>query len=274
MRESANPDDVRYLLCDLDHTTFRFRVKPQTRSPADGIEQAVVAYIQTHPGVTVNDIRTQVPPFADHNYSYARNLLVRLVDKGVLELDGHALLEEVDGRYERVPRCDLCGESSEGHRIVLWKYNTPVVRCSRCGLLYANPRWTAEHLFGRYTEDYWQQYAEKVRHTAVDPVLNQARWSQNLDSLEHVRQTNRLLDVGCATGEFLAAAQSRGWELYGVETSRIAAEQAEWLTGAQVYVGTLETAPYPDGWFDAVTLWDVIEHVQSPSAYIQRKRAC
>lgn len=270
MRESATPGDMQYLLRHLDHTIFRFRVKLKAHSPIDSVEQAVIDYLQSHPGATVNAVRADVPPLPEESYSYARDLLARMVDAGVLELDGQSPLEEVDGRYERVPSCDLCGAPSDGHTIVLWKHNTPVVRCSACGLLYSNPRWKAEHLFGRYTEEYWQHYTDSVRDTAFDPLLNEARWRNYLSYLDLVRQTGRLLDVGCATGEFLAAARSRGWETHGVETSRVAASRAEEIAGAQVHVGTLDTAQYPDGWFDAVTLWDVIEHVQSPSSYVAR----
>jgi 2-polyprenyl-3-methyl-5-hydroxy-6-metoxy-1,4-benzoquinol methylase len=76
--------------------------------------------------------------------------------------------------------------------------------------------------------------------------------------------------VGCATGEFLAAARDAGWETYGVETSAQAADMAASRSGSQVHTGTLDTAPFEAGWFDVVTLWDVIEHVQSPSAYVKQ----
>ena len=76
-----------------------------------------------------------------------------------------------------------------------------------------------------------------------------------------------MLDVGCATGEFLAAAKARGWEGYGVETSAIAADYAARTYGVQIHVGALDSVPWPAGWFDAVTLWDVIEHVPSPRRY-------
>jgi 2-polyprenyl-3-methyl-5-hydroxy-6-metoxy-1,4-benzoquinol methylase len=199
-----------------------------------------------------------------------RTLVVGLVDEGALEVVGYTRLVEIDPRYETVPACDLCRAPSDRHPVVFWKYNTPVVRCTGCGLLYSNPRWKAEHLFGRYTNEYWQQYADKVKSTALDPVANEARWGPYLDTLEMARVNGRLLDVGCATGEFLVAAKARGWETQGVEPSPIAAQLAEERTGAVIYTGTLDTAPFPDRWFDVVTLWDVIEHVQSPVAYIEQ----
>lgn len=262
---------MSYMLRDLAITPVRFRVKDgkgKRGTPGNNPSAEIAAYVQAHPGAGVNDLRTHVSALDNWSYDKVRALLVRLVEKGVLALDGHLPLESVDLRYERVPACDLCGSPSSGHSIVLWKHNTPVVRCRQCGLLYANPRWQAEHLFGRYTDVYWAHYADKVRHTALDPTTNQARWDPYLATLELARSTGRLLDVGCASGEFLLAAQARGWEVYGLETSPLGAELARQRTGAEIYVGTLDTAPYEEGWFDVITLWDVIEHVQSPSSYV------
>ena len=67
-------------------------------------------------------------------------------------------LPEVDLRYEPVAACAVCQAPSAQHPIVLWKFNTPVVRCDTCGLLYANPRWKDEHLFGSYDPEYWAGY--------------------------------------------------------------------------------------------------------------------
>jgi SAM-dependent methyltransferase len=99
-------------------------------------------------------------------------------------------------------------------------------------------------------------------------VANEERWRHFISHIEPGRLYNRVLDVGCATGGFLVAAQGRGWEVYGVEPSPGGAQEAARRTGAQIHVGTLDTAPFEDGWFDAITLWDVIEHVQSPRAYL------
>jgi SAM-dependent methyltransferase len=268
-RESAAGGDIGYLLRDIEVTPLRFHLKNPVHAELAGPDAAVASFVRDHPGAQVNDLWTGVPVLGNRSYAEAREVVVRLVDLGVLEPRGQLPLEEVDVRYERVPACDLCGAPSAGHEVVLWKYNTPVVRCSGCGLLYANPRWKAEYLFGRYDSAYWEHYSDKL-----DRELQQTeaarRWKPYLYDLGPARQTGRLLDVGCATGEFLAAAGHAGWEIYGVETSAQAAALAGSRAGAQVHNGTLDTAPYPDGWFDAVTLWDVLEHVQSPSSYVKQ----
>jgi 2-polyprenyl-3-methyl-5-hydroxy-6-metoxy-1,4-benzoquinol methylase len=247
-------------------------VKPGAQIPQfEGRKADILAYLLAHPNSELNDLRTYVPSLGEvgyEPYSWARNAVADMVDQGILEISGEVPLEHVDPRYERVEKCDLCGSPSADHPVLFWKHNTPVVRCTCCGLVYANPRWKAEHLFGRYTPDYWELYSDKIRSTAIDPARNQAVYAPPLNYLEMVRRNGRVLDVGCASGEFLAAAGGRGWELYGVEPSPIGAALAERVPGAVIHTGTLDTAPWPDGYFDGVAFFEVIEHLQSPRAYI------
>jgi SAM-dependent methyltransferase len=75
----------------------------------------------------------------------------------------------------------------------------------------------------------------------------------------------RLLDVGCASGLFLEAMQSyRGWQIEGVELNEIAARTTSERLGVPVFAGPFERAKYADGTFDAITMWDVLEHLHEP----------
>lgn len=76
-------------------------------------------------------------------------------------------------------------------------------------------------------------------------------------------QGMRLLDVGCSSGAFLASAKKLGCEVQGVEPATRAAESARAL-GLEVFTGTLEQARFADETFDAVTLFEVIEHLTAP----------
>lgn len=270
MPDSASANDLDYLLRHLGITTCRFSVKNASLSHLQGLDADMVRYVEAHPGTTVIDFKDNMPTLVDWTYGEARDALARLVDRGVLEICGFAPLEAVDPVYERVSRCAVCGSDSSAHTTRFYKYNTPVVRCSRCGLLYSNPRWKTEHLVKRYAGAYWDTYNHRMQMVSPDLAANQVRYDPYLHDLEPARQNNRLLDVGCATGEFLAAARARGWEVFGVETAHEGAAQAHTLTGAQVHVGGLDTAPFEPGYFDVVTLWDVIEHLQDPADYIAR----
>jgi SAM-dependent methyltransferase len=85
----------------------------------------------------------------------------------------------------------------------------------------------------------------------------------------HVCSGGRLLDVGCATGTFLAEMQhQRGWSVMGLEPARHAARYAHDEEGLSVLAGVLNQAPLADQSFDAITFWDVLEHVYHPRAVI------
>ncbi|MGO9452998.1 MAG: class I SAM-dependent methyltransferase [Candidatus Binataceae bacterium] len=71
----------------------------------------------------------------------------------------------------------------------------------------------------------------------------------------------RVLDVGSGLGFFLWALSRSGLEPFGLEKSAEVADRARELCGASVSVGDAdEPFPFPDAYFSAVTLFDVIEH--------------
>jgi len=73
----------------------------------------------------------------------------------------------------------------------------------------------------------------------------------------------RLLDVGCGNGSFLANMKRLGWLVEGVEVDPKAVIQAR-SKGVEVWCQTLQEKRYPDNFFDAITLFHVIEHVHEP----------
>jgi 2-polyprenyl-3-methyl-5-hydroxy-6-metoxy-1,4-benzoquinol methylase len=80
---------------------------------------------------------------------------------------------------------------------------------------------------------------------------------------------SRLFDVGCGTGVFLDEARRGGFETAGLEVSAYAAERAR-ARGLNVQCGAVDDfAPAP-GSFDAITMWDVIEHLKHPAATVDR----
>jgi SAM-dependent methyltransferase len=84
----------------------------------------------------------------------------------------------------------------------------------------------------------------------------------------------RVLDVGAGYGFFLAALEEAGYEAHGIELSPHAAAEARRRSrGTVAQQGAEETYPFPDGWFAAVTLLDVIEHLpQFPRALGECRR--
>lgn len=73
----------------------------------------------------------------------------------------------------------------------------------------------------------------------------------------------RVVDVGCSHGDFVAAAAELGFISEGIEPAPHAAATAQ-ARGLCVHQGMLEDLRFPDASFDAVTLFEVIEHLKDP----------
>jgi SAM-dependent methyltransferase len=84
-----------------------------------------------------------------------------------------------------------------------------------------------------------------------------------LREVERRREAGKLLDVGCGKGGFLRAARDRGWRCFGVEISPQASDDARRM-GLDVATGRFEDVHYPDGFFDVITMYHVLEHLHDP----------
>ena len=77
----------------------------------------------------------------------------------------------------------------------------------------------------------------------------------------------RVLDIGCGGGLFLSLLKARGAQVVGIELSDSRAQYAKTKHGLAIDKHPVESDHWQKGftgYFDAVTLWDVIEHVNYP----------
>ncbi|HEX8947668.1 MAG TPA: class I SAM-dependent methyltransferase [Dissulfurispiraceae bacterium] len=82
----------------------------------------------------------------------------------------------------------------------------------------------------------------------------------------------RILDVGCGRGVFLSAMKEHGWETFGLELNDETAWHAQNSLGLEVKTGRLADAKFDREFFDAVTIWHVLEHIPDPVAAIEESR--
>jgi 2-polyprenyl-3-methyl-5-hydroxy-6-metoxy-1,4-benzoquinol methylase len=159
--------------------------------------------------------------------------------------------------------CCLCGPVS-APLIRAEKWRT-IVRCPGCGFVFC-ANITYDDLQNLYEDEYWGGesevgYSEYLVHPEVHAQWNRTKMSGVAKA--GIKPPGRLLDVGCATGDWVKAAGEAGFQASGIEISHYAGNIAR-ERGLDVHVGTLLDAPYGDGEFDVITMWDVIEHVPDP----------
>jgi len=187
-----------------------------------------------------------------------------LVDEVRLESTACLLCDQSDAKSLMPTRDRRCGLPGEFR----------LVRCDHCGLVYLNPRPTPDAIGAYYPDDY-----EPFMPTRSERLLRPAHLSLHYGIWKRCRlvrrhkQSGLLLDVGCATGQFLAEMRRYpDWKVSGVEPNQHAAEFARQAFGLTVHHGDLHSAAFPAGCFDAVTLWDVFEHLHQPRAILVEVR--
>jgi SAM-dependent methyltransferase len=177
---------------------------------------------------------------------------------------------------ESVPTCNFCGNSETVlvHELSDYFVHLPdrffLRRCTRCGLMYLNPRPEEEELSRYYQDDYQVFVHSNERNiSALRRWINRYGIRSRVRMIVKAQGKGRLLDVGCASGVFLDEMRKRpGWEVCGLEPGS-AAETARQFFGLNVFSGFLPDAHYPSDYFDAVSLWDVLEHIPDPLGYLQ-----
>lgn len=134
--------------------------------------------------------------------------------------------------------------------------------CRRCRATMAVP--TEQAGTRGYGRDYFHDATSALDcESAWFRELSAMRFRRILGTLCKLSPPGRLLDVGCATGDFLAQAERAGYETAGVEISDYAAGVAR-QRGFDVFTGQLGDLPAREGSFDVVTMFHVLEHMQRP----------
>jgi 2-polyprenyl-3-methyl-5-hydroxy-6-metoxy-1,4-benzoquinol methylase len=163
-------------------------------------------------------------------------------------------------------RCIACGDAPAP---VLQHGALAVVRCPGCGLEWQQTIPSPERLRELYAGDYFQRWgARDPAALARVRAMKHASYRDLLRELARMRPGGRLLDLGCAMGFLLEAAEQVGLQGWGLDLNPEAVRVAKQRFGDRVAQGELGASAFPGVSFDVVTLIDVLEHVPDPAALL------
>ncbi|MFN8415003.1 MAG: class I SAM-dependent methyltransferase [Cytophagaceae bacterium] len=193
-----------------------------------------------------------------------------------------------------VETCMVCGSKGKplyrglNDRLFGTSKNWNISTCSNdtCGLLWLNPMPVREEI--------WKAYASYYTHTKQQkswfffPKIEKAyqhikygyypelknTWIGYLAYLMPVFRNQydfnvlflkstdkgRMLDFGCGNGWLMDNLTTKGWDCYGLDFDEKSVAYCT-SNGLKVKVGDIASQNYPDGYFDAITINHVIEHV-------------
>ena len=161
--------------------------------------------------------------------------------------------------------CPICNRPPEGSALEK-QGNYSLFSCPQCGLQFWNPRVlpTAE----------WYELMYSGRDAKLLPLEPGHKYFL---SDPNAPQSGDLLDAGCGTGNFLAAAREKGFRVSGTELDRSAANFArQKLSLENIFPFSIIdfAAQYPAVKYDVVTFFEVLEHQADPAAFLNAVVSC
>tara|TARA_B100001093_G_scaffold250033_1_gene239442 strand:- start:558 stop:1442 length:885 start_codon:yes stop_codon:yes gene_type:complete len=138
-----------------------------------------------------------------------------------------------------------------------------IVRCNHCDLIYAYPRDDGNALEEKYKDLPVLEYLEEVES-------RQLISKKDAQLVESYCKKGRILDIGCSAGIFLSQLKPH-FEKFGIEPSVHAAREAQRIVSdGQIYNSLFQETSLEGKSFNVITMWDVIEHLDSPSKVLSQ----
>ena len=165
-------------------------------------------------------------------------------------------------KYTRQRDCPVCSQNNS--LVIFTKEGGTYVKCQNCNMVYLNPVFKDDAIIEYYQTNHTEQ-AELVESDTDNFYIN--IYNGGLDNIQKsTSNISNILDIGCSSGTFLDLAKKRDIQTYGVELNRAEFEFAK-KKGHNVFNELLENITF-DTKFDAVTMWDVFEHIIDGEFYL------
>lgn len=183
--------------------------------------------------------------------------------------------------------CKICGSkkvsnifdaaNTHGRHILNASSKFNIFSCQECGAIFVGNVIVNEGYYSTYyPQDY---YSSGIENNFVNQALGlfgkagigfkESEILKNLKPRKLVKL--RILDVGCGSGDFLANINSRVFEKYGVEVNPDGYEKCR-QRNLKVFNGELKEAGFKAEYFDVITMWHVLEHVDKPGDLLMEAR--
>lgn len=168
-------------------------------------------------------------------------------------------------RSQTPPVCRICSNTPMRYqfRVVeqkLW-------RCSRCGFIQVEEEPLPEVFDAIYSESYFTSFKYRGDSVALDREN-----CRRLGLLKRwLSRGSKVLDVGCSTGDFVAHAKNV-YQMHGLDYSSFAINEAKKGNpelSHKLKSGRIEETEWADQSFDAICLWDVLEHIWEPASVVE-----
>ena len=168
--------------------------------------------------------------------------------------------------------CSLCHGKEASHCFSAFDFDRSVeqfelVKCRACGLAITQPVPDISSMNSYYPGAYYG--SGKKKFSSVIELLtvlgNKLRARKILKEIALARSddgASKVLDIGCGRANLLRSLKDAGCECYGIERTRYSDDSHS--DEIEIFKGSIAERVYSDGFFDAVIIWHVLEHLHDP----------
>lgn len=161
--------------------------------------------------------------------------------------------------------CPLCGSSGarspvEERQIGLFNSGFHILSCPKCAVRWLSPLPSPEQLSQLYEKTYFEPGSDNYSYAAQIHESRDCFRETSLTFQRRLGAGDRVLDIGCATGDFLEEVNRAGLSGIGIEPSSYAATEAR-KRGLRIIRGDLFTAELAPGSFGGIHMSHVLEHL-------------
>lgn len=163
--------------------------------------------------------------------------------------------------------CLLCDNKSFTNVIELKDYfltgeNFTIFCCDSCGLMITQPAPEPDKLSDYYASPDYISHSNKKTglFNRTYQFIRKLTLRRKLRLIKKYSRGQALLDIGCATGEFLHYCASHGMHVTGIEPNKKAREFARHQYNIRVE-DEASLQEMKDASFSVITMWHVLEHV-------------
>lgn len=165
--------------------------------------------------------------------------------------------------------CNNCGSADSKYLLSANDLNRAsepsfnIVRCTKCGLSFVNPRPTKDEI-GDFYPTWYHQRDPKIplEETTIWGLPFNKAMAVKTQFIRKFGKKGRVLDIGCGDGCVLHYLRQQGWDTQGVEFGSV--DYGTQVLGLDIFQGRVEDAPFENESFDVVSLFHVLEHLPDP----------
>lgn len=167
-------------------------------------------------------------------------------------------------------KCYLCGK--EEHELISEKlrYDAPrkAYKCNNCGLVFLYPQMTPQEERIFYEREYGEIYSSEKGTTPQDLFNARLKDAKDYFNLtrDYLDKTDDCLEIGCASGYFLATIRDSVRSVAGVESHNLLRQYCEGID-----IKTFETLDeVNEGEFDKAFMFFLLEHLGDPVGFLRK----